>query len=310
MNLFILYGCGSYALKKSICERIINSMELKDFISPLLVFVMVIVGILGNKKWDKEKEGIKKLTPSGWVTLIAGIITLGIAFYAAHQSNEQKRLLAKKNEELEKEIGSYKEGLSDELILAINQLIEPYQGLYVKFDQSYIKSKNLLGTPIAGEKNQYNALIKAIPIDSLKSKRFVTFLGKFAIKNQSGKLAEINQLGKVEKWKQLSFDEYIYINLREGHHKLDSILIRNTCQLGVREITTIKQLVIDDFLKAQIKRFTPTTAALPVNGRIQTILPSHSESAFERIVTNGYLPYLDKIESIRQLMVINADSTR
>lgn len=61
-----------------------------DYLPILIGFISALVGIFG-KSWDDQKQGIKRITTKGWITISLAIVSFGVAGWTLHSKKEQLR---------------------------------------------------------------------------------------------------------------------------------------------------------------------------------------------------------------------------
>jgi hypothetical protein len=90
-----------------------------------ITFIAIIVGTIGNT-WDKKKKGIKKLTATGWITIIIGIISCSIGLY----KNTQNAKEIDWQEEQKKKVTKI---AYSELNRVVDNLLFPFEVLWENF---------------------------------------------------------------------------------------------------------------------------------------------------------------------------------
>lgn len=130
-------------------------------ITIVITLIAIFVGIVGNT-WDGKKKGIRKLTVTGWLTIIIGLITSGVGFMKNYQN--AKELNWQESQKVRIKKIAYKE-----LNSTVNGLLNSFTLLWynscIKFGDSCNISKF---------NNDFNYKIK-----ELKSKTFISRLDSF-----------------------------------------------------------------------------------------------------------------------------------
>ncbi|WP_298139784.1 hypothetical protein [Flavobacterium sp.] len=187
--------------------------------SAIISFTAIIVGIAGNT-WDKNKTGIRKVTLTGWFTVIIGLLSCTLAII--QNSINNKELNWQENQK-----SKIKKIAYNELNRNLESILVPYNILYSEIYLTQISDdKNIL--IVEAEKATYSELLSKDFLKDFKKIKFYDIPKYYPIKKN---------------WLWLLSN-----NAEINEKKLNNLWLKYAVYLDTETILEINDLINDDYL--------------------------------------------------------------
>jgi hypothetical protein len=194
-------------------------------ITIIISFFAILVGIVGNT-WDSKKKGIKKLTATGWLTIIIGVTTCSIGFYKNYQ-NEKELSWQKLQREKIRRVAYI------QLNRTLDNLLHPLAILHEN-----VKFKFNLKDSVYDQQKQYRPVIS-----ELKSKEFTFYLDSFRL-NDAPKYPDI--------FPEMTWAEWFSENAKNSKEKLNELWLKYNMYYDIQTIMQIDSLLSDHFFQMRL----------------------------------------------------------